>query len=125
MVDATTRFFEDLDRRGYDPLLAKSSGTVRLDLHEGAHTTHWLLRVDHGRLQVSREDLEADTVVGTSPALFEELAAGREHGVAALLRGDMTVSGDLRLVLQMERLFPSHPDVSGPRRRFHGHPEVQ
>ena len=98
MVDATTRFFEDLDRRGYEPLLAKSSGTLRLDLHEGAQTTHWLLRIDRGRLQVSQEDQEADTVVGTSPELFEDIAAGREHGVAALLRGDMTVSGDLRLV---------------------------
>ncbi|WP_327029392.1 SCP2 sterol-binding domain-containing protein [Micromonospora sp. NBC_01740] len=125
MVDATTRFFEDLDRRGYDPLLAKSSGTLRLDLHEGAHTTHWLLRIDRGRLQVSQEDQDADTVVGTSPELFEEIAAGREHGVAALLRGDMTVSGDLRLVVQMERLFPSHPDTRGPRRHFRSRQEVR
>ncbi|MDT0529902.1 SCP2 sterol-binding domain-containing protein [Micromonospora sp. DSM 115977] len=125
MVDATTRFFEDLDRRGHDPLLAKSSGTLRLDLHEGAHTTHWLLRIDRGRLQVSQEDQEADTVVGTSPELFEELAAGRENGVAALLRGDMTVSGDLRLVVQMERLFPGHPDARGPRRHFELHREVR
>ncbi|MEV4465408.1 SCP2 sterol-binding domain-containing protein [Micromonospora echinofusca] len=125
MVDATTRFFEDLDRRGYDPLLAKSSGTLRLDLHEGAQTTHWLLRIDEGRLQVSREDQEADTVVGTSPDLFEDLAAGRENGVAAMLRGDLTVSGDLRLVMQMDRLFPSHPDARGPRRRFHSYMEVR
>ncbi|MEH1101805.1 SCP2 sterol-binding domain-containing protein [Micromonospora sp. CPCC 205561] len=125
MADATTRFFEGLDRRGYDPLLAKSSGTLRLDLHEGAQTTHWLLRIDQGRLQVSQEDQEADTVVGTSPGLFEDLAAGREHGVAALLRGDMTVTGDLRLVVQLERLFPSHPDARGPRRHFEAQQEVR
>ncbi|MGK5676933.1 SCP2 sterol-binding domain-containing protein [Micromonospora sp. URMC 106] len=124
MVDATTRFLEDLDQREYEPLLAKSSGTLRLDLHEGAQTTHWLLRIDRGRVQVSREDQEADTVVGTSPALFEDLATGREDGVAALLRGDMTVTGDLRLVLQLERLFPSPPDSHGPRRRFQGQREV-
>ncbi|MCM0677708.1 SCP2 sterol-binding domain-containing protein [Micromonospora phytophila] len=118
MVDATTRFFEDLDRRGYEPLLEKSSGTLRFDLHEGARTTHWLLRIDHGRLQVSQEDLEADTVIGTSPALFDDVVAGREHGLAAVLRGDMTVSGDPRLVVQVERIFPSSPDARGPRRRF-------
>ncbi|MFG1898537.1 SCP2 sterol-binding domain-containing protein [Micromonospora zamorensis] len=120
MVDATTRFFEDLDRRGYEPLLAKTSGTVRIDLHEGAQTRHWLLRIDHGRLDVSQEDQEADTVIGTSPMLFDDIASGREHGLAALLRGDMTVLGDARLVVQVERIFPGSPDARGPRRRFVG-----
>ncbi|MEH0842855.1 SCP2 sterol-binding domain-containing protein [Micromonospora sp. CPCC 205711] len=118
MVDATTRFFEDLDRRGYEPLLAKTSGTLRFDLHEGAQTTHWLLEIDRGRLQVSQEDREADTVIGTSPTLFDDLVAGREHGLAALLRGDMTVTGDARLVVQVERIFPSPPHSHGPRRHF-------
>ncbi|WP_410811544.1 SCP2 sterol-binding domain-containing protein [Micromonospora sp. 067-2] len=120
MVDATTRFFEDLDRRGYEPLLAKASGTLRIDLHEGAQTWHWLVQIDQGRLKVSQEDREADTVIGTSPALFEDIAAGREHGLAALLRGDMTVLGDARLVVQIERVFPGSPDARGPRRRFVG-----
>ncbi|MDG4756376.1 SCP2 sterol-binding domain-containing protein [Micromonospora sp. WMMD710] len=120
MVDATTRFFEDLDRRGYEPLLAKTSGTLRIDLHEGAQTRHWLLRIDHGQLNVSQEDREADTVIGASPALFDDIATGREHGLAALLRGDMTVAGDARLVVQVERIFPGSPDARGPRRRFAG-----
>ncbi|MGI5523455.1 SCP2 sterol-binding domain-containing protein [Micromonospora sp. CA-259024] len=120
MVDATTRFFEDLDRRGYEPLLAKTSGTMRIDLHEGAQTRHWLLRIDHGRINVSQEDQEADTVIGASPVLFDDITAGREHGLAALLRGDMTVSGDARLVVQVERIFPGSPDARGPRRRFVG-----
>lgn len=120
MVDATTRFFEDLDRRGYEPLLAKTSGTLRIDLNEGAQTRHWLLRIDHGRLNVSQEDREADTVIGASPALFDDIASGREHGLAALLRGDMTVLGDARLVVQVERIFPGSPDARGPRRRFAG-----
>ncbi|MFF5181457.1 SCP2 sterol-binding domain-containing protein [Micromonospora sp. NPDC000316] len=120
MVDATTRFFEDLDRRGYEPLLAKTAGTVRIDLQEGAQTRHWLLAIDHGRVSVTQEDREADTVVGTSPALFDDIAAGREHGLAALFRGDVTVSGDARLVVQVERIFPGPPDAQGPRRRFVG-----
>ncbi|QOC90648.1 SCP2 sterol-binding domain-containing protein [Micromonospora craniellae] len=116
MSDATTRFFEDLDHRGYEPLLAKSSGALRLDLHEGPRTTHWLLRIDRGNVTVSREDLAADTVVGTSPELFEDLVTGRENGLAALLRGDMRVSGDARLVVQVDRLFPGPPQAEGPRR---------
>ncbi|MFI7434536.1 SCP2 sterol-binding domain-containing protein [Micromonospora haikouensis] len=118
MLDATTTFFEELDRRGYEPLLVKTSGTIRFDLHEGPQTTHWLVTVDRGRMSVSQEDREADTVVNTSPVLFEDLAAGREHGIAAILRGDMTVSGDARLVVQMERLFPGPPTSQGPQRLF-------
>ncbi len=68
MVDMATRFFEDLDRRGFEPLLVKTSGTLRFDLHEGPHTTHWLLEIDRGNLRVRQEDGEADTVVGTEPA---------------------------------------------------------
>ncbi|WP_320067655.1 SCP2 sterol-binding domain-containing protein [Micromonospora sp. RTGN7] len=116
MLDATTRFFEDLDRRGYEPLLDKVSGTIRFELREGAQTTHWLLTINCGKLAVSQEDRPADTVVVTNPALFEELAAGREQGLAALLRGDMTASGDIRLVVQVERLFPGPPTSQGPRR---------
>jgi putative sterol carrier protein len=119
MVDATTRFFEELDRQEFVPLLAKTAGTLRFDLQEGAHTHHWMLRIDRGRVRVSQEDADADTVVGTSPALFEDLATGREDGIAALLRGDMTVSGDPRLVVQVERLFPGDPHSHGPRRVFH------
>ncbi|WP_018216713.1 SCP2 sterol-binding domain-containing protein [Salinispora vitiensis] len=118
MSEATTAFFRDLDQRGYEPLLMRATATVRFDLHEGAHTTHWFLRIDRGRLRVSREDLEADAVIGLSPALFEELAAGREHAIAASLRGDLRVSGDPRLFVQVERLFPGNPRARGPRRAF-------
>ncbi len=118
MAEATMKFFEDLDRRGYEPLLAKTSGTLRFDLHEGAHTTHWTIMIDRGKLRVRQEDLDADTVVGTTPELFDELAAGRSHGIAAILRGDLTVSGDARLIVQVERLFPGDPNSRGPRRVF-------
>lgn len=117
-MDTTTRFFEELDRRGFEPLLAKTSGTLRFDLHEGPQTTHWLLEIDRGNLRVRQEDQEADTVVGTEPRLFDELVTGEENTIAALLRGDMTVSGDLRLVLQIERIFPGPPDSRGPHHAF-------
>ncbi|GLY24863.1 SCP2 sterol-binding domain-containing protein [Micromonospora sp. NBRC 101691] len=116
MADAITRFFEDLDRRGFEPLLEKASGTVRFDLSEGARTTHWLLAIEQGRLRVDQEDREADTIIGTNPLLFEQIVTGREDGIAALLRGDLTVSGDRRLLVQVERIFPSPPGSRGPQR---------
>ncbi|MBL6277379.1 SCP2 sterol-binding domain-containing protein [Micromonospora fiedleri] len=116
MAEATVRFFEDLDRQGYEPLLAKLSGTLRFDLHEGPQTMHWLVRIDRGQIRVAREDMEADAVVGTSPGLFEDLVTGRENGLAALLRGDMTITGDARLIVQLDRIFPGPPHSVGPHR---------
>ncbi|GIJ27542.1 hypothetical protein Vqi01_27040 [Micromonospora qiuiae] len=114
MADATTRFFEDLDHRGYEPLLAKTSGVLRFDLHDGPQTTHWLLRIDRGDIRVSQEEAESDAVLHASQDLFEKLVTGREHGLAALLRGDLTVTGNPRLVVRVERLFPSSPHARGP-----------
>ncbi|SCL41645.1 SCP-2 sterol transfer family protein [Micromonospora pallida] len=116
MADAITRFFEELNRRGFEPLLETTSGTVRFDLHEGARTTHWLLDIDRGRVRVDQEDREADTVIGMNPTLFEQLVTGREDGIASMLRGDLTVSGDHGLMARIERLFPSAPGTRGPRR---------
>lgn len=115
MGEATTRFFEELDRVGHDDRLEKASGAVRIDLNEGPHTDHWLIVVDRGDVRVTRDVLEADTVLGTSPDMFEEIAAGRDQVIASLLRGDVTVTGDLRFVLQLERCFPGPPDARGPR----------
>ncbi|GAB3354679.1 hypothetical protein GCM10027452_22570 [Micromonospora halotolerans] len=57
-------------------------------------------------------------MVGADPRLFEELVTGEENTIAALLRGDMTVSGDLRLVLQVERTFPGPAESRGPHHAF-------
>ncbi|MEU4568259.1 SCP2 sterol-binding domain-containing protein [Micromonospora sp. NPDC023956] len=116
MADAITRFFEDLNRRGFEPSLERTSGTIRFDLDEGSRTTHWLLAIDRGRLRADQEDREADTIIDTDPVLFADLVSGREDGIAALLRGDLIVTGDPRLVVLVERLFPSPPGTRGPQR---------
>jgi putative sterol carrier protein len=118
VTDETSRFFSSLDRRGHEPLLEKASGTLRIDLHEGSHTDHWVLEIDKGNIAVSRDQRDADGVVGASPELFERLVRGEENAVAAMLRGDMTVSGNLQLILRVERLFPGPPDTRGPQHLF-------
>jgi putative sterol carrier protein len=116
--DATLAFFEGLDRRPHEPLLEKVKGTVRFDLQHEGQTDHWLVEIDRGAVNVSREERDADSVVATDPDLFEQLAAGTENGVAAGLRGALTVAGRLQLYVMLERLFPSPPDSRGPRRRI-------
>jgi putative sterol carrier protein len=114
--DATSRFFEQLDRRGHEPLLEKMEGVVRFDLREDALTDHWLVRIEKGDVSVLREEREADAVVGSNPELFEAIVRGEENALAAMLRGAMTVSGNLQLILRLERLLPGPPGSHGPRR---------
>jgi putative sterol carrier protein len=113
---ATLRFFESLDRRPHESLLEKVKGTVRFDLHHTGQTDHWFVEIDRGNVSVSREEREADSVVVTDPDMFEQLADGRENGLAAGLRGALTISGSLQLFLMLERLFPGPPGSRGPRR---------
>jgi putative sterol carrier protein len=114
--NATLRFFENLDRRPREPLLEKVRGSVRFDLHHDGQTEHWFVGIDRGAVSVSREEREADSVVVTDPDVFEQIADGRENGLAAGLRGALTITGSLQLYLMLERLFPSPPDSRGPHR---------
>jgi hypothetical protein len=50
--DPAAMFFDELGRRGREPLLRKVSGRVRFDLVDGAHTEQWLVAVDKGELTV-------------------------------------------------------------------------
>jgi hypothetical protein len=104
--DPTTGFFEGLAALGHAPLLARSSGTVRFELTQGKRVEYWLVTVDKGDLTATRGAGDADTVVRTTRALFDELAAGRQNAMAAMLRGAIRAEGNLGLAVQLERLFP-------------------
>ena len=110
MADSTAEFFEELGRRGHEPLLENESGTVRFDLKNGRKTDRWLVSISKGDLAVSRRNLRADAVVSAEKALFDGVAGGKTNVLAAMLRGAMTVEGDVQLLVAFQRLFP------GPKR---------
>ena len=109
-------FFDQLARRGHEPLLQRASGTLRFDLEHGAETDHWLVAIDRGDLAVSRKKVRADCVVRTDRDLFESIAGGRVNVVAAYLRGVVAIEGDLELAVLFQRVFPGPPRSGGTRR---------
>ena len=109
--DPTERFFVELAAREHEPLLRKASGTTRFDIVDGSRTRRWLVAVDKGDIAVSRGGGKATCVVRAQKAVFDRIASGRLNAVAAVLRGDLAVDGDWRLLVRMQRLFP------GPSRR--------
>jgi putative sterol carrier protein len=106
-TDPTARFFEELAARGEEPLLRKASGSTRFDLVDGKRTLHWLIRVDRGKITVSQKNASADCIIRAQKAVFDKVASGSVNAVAAVLRGDMGVEGDWRLLVRMQRLFPA------------------
>jgi putative sterol carrier protein len=109
--DATARFFDELASRAHEPLLRKAAGSTRFDIVDGRRTRRWLVSVDKGAISVTPGGGDAACVVRAEKALFDKVVSGRLNAVAAVLRGDLQVDGDWRLLVRMQRLFP------GPRRR--------
>ena len=115
MADRTAEFFERLDGR-YEPLLGKANGTVRIELADGATTERWLVALDQGDVTVSHKNTSADCTLRTDKASFDQIATGRMNATAAVLRGGLTVSGDWRLIVLLQRVFPGPPGQRGPAR---------
>ena len=45
MADAIEEFFDELNRRGRDPLVEKVNATFRFDITHGRKSDHWLLEI--------------------------------------------------------------------------------
>ena len=109
MSDTSAQFFEELGRRGHEPLLQHATGTIRFDLAQGKRTDRWLVSVKKGDITVSHGNGEADTVVTADEALFHRLVSGEQNAMAALLRGAVDVEGRVQLLAQFQRLLPGPP----------------
>jgi putative sterol carrier protein len=119
MGDATADFFEDLGRRGHEPLLGKTSTTFRFDVENGKQE-RWLVSVDKGDLAVSHKRGAPDCVIRAHRDVFDKVARGQLNAMAAALRGLLVLEGDPRLLVRFQRLFPSPPRAAGPARAGRG-----
>jgi putative sterol carrier protein len=112
-TDATETFFAGLAERAPEPLLRKASGSARFDVVDGRRTRRWLVTIDGGRISVApgAAKAAADCVMRADKDVFDKLVSGRLNPVAAMLRGDLALEGNWRLLILIQRLFP------GPRPR--------
>ncbi len=106
MSAPTEGFFDELGRRGHEPLLEHITGTLRFDLDHDNETDHWLVNVANGDITVSNKNVKADSVIHTDKALFDRIVAGQANAMAAMLRGLIGVEGNRQLVAKFQRVFP-------------------
>ncbi len=104
--DPIAEYFAELGRRGHEPLLEKAKGSARFDVVDGKRTERWLLTIDRGNLRVSRKNAAADCVLRVDRPTFERAVSGKLNLMAAVLRGEVAVGGDLRLLVRLQRLMP-------------------
>jgi hypothetical protein len=114
--DSTAEFFAELGGRGHEPLLAKITGSARFDVVGGRRIERWLVTIDEGKIGVSHSNAAADSVLRADKASLDRVVAGELNFMAAVLRGEVTVQGDPRLLVLLQRLFP-RPSDRRPQRR--------
>jgi putative sterol carrier protein len=117
MPDPTAAFFEGLDRSGHEPLLEKTTGTLRFELTSGKQEAPWFVTIKKGDVAVSRADGTADCVARTDKTLFDGIVRGEENAMAAVLRGAMETEGDPELLVLFQRLFPGPSATGTPGRK--------
>ena len=111
MTDVTTDFFNTLRRRGHEPFLRNTTGTVRFDLSDGDRVENWYLTIKAGDIAVTHKKAAADAVVSCDRALMNGMLLGEINAMAAALRGVLVPRGDLGLVLSVARLFGGAHDA--------------
>jgi putative sterol carrier protein len=98
--------FDELGRRGHEPLLEKASGSARFEVVDGKKTERWLVTIDKGDIGVSSRNAAADCVVRADKAFFDRAVKGERNFLAAVLRGEVAIEGDAKLLVLLQRLFP-------------------
>ena len=110
--DRVERFFDELGKRGHEPLLDRLNCTGRFEVVDGERTDEWLVAVRGGYITVTRGGGEADYVLRSERTAFDRIIHGDAGSVAAVIRGTMTLSATDREVGfgLITRLFAGPPD---------------
>jgi hypothetical protein len=109
MSDIAAAFFEELASRGHDPRLRRASGVVRLEVGKGKRARVWHVELRKGDILVAPGKGAADCTVRGDEPTIEGIVAGRINPVTALLRGQIELEGDTRLLVLFRRLLPGPP----------------
>jgi alkyl sulfatase BDS1-like metallo-beta-lactamase superfamily hydrolase len=111
MTDVAEGYLTGLGERGFDPVLAKTSGALAVRLIDGPDVDEWMLTVDNGTLVAERGAGRADATLTVGRPLFERMVQGRANAMAAVLRGEARIDGDLELLMSIQRIFPGPDDA--------------
>ncbi len=111
MSDPCQDFFDRLQEQRFDARLGRAKGTIRFDVLESDPGEHWFVTLDRGAIRVSRDDEPADCVVKADRATLDGVVTGEINPTAAMIRGVVAATGNIDMLLHLQRLFPAGPDA--------------
>jgi putative sterol carrier protein len=109
MMSRTQEFFDEINRLGHDRLLEKATGTVRIELTHDSSVETWLIRIENGDISAFAGSGDAEATFRADREVFDRIASGETNATAAIARGEVSVRGSSRLLIQFVRLFPARP----------------
>ncbi|RZT77426.1 putative sterol carrier protein [Micromonospora violae] len=109
------QYLQQLDADRRPDLPETTVGTLRLDVRDDGSTDHWYLTIRDQQVQVARSTEDADLVVGADRSVFDQMANGELHPGAAMLRNELTVQGNMRLLMLLRRIFAGPTGARHPR----------
>jgi predicted lipid carrier protein YhbT len=112
-TDPISDFFATLVQPGHIATFEGESATIRFDVHDGDETERWHLTVAKGDVTVSKQSRAADAVVRIGRPELEAVVSGRMNAQAAMLRGLLTVEGDISALMMFQRCLPGPPGSKG------------
>lgn len=115
MRTTAEQYLQQLDAGRRPDLPETTAGTLRLDVRGDGCTDHWYLTISDQHVQVTRSADDADLVVRVAHWVFDQMVKGELHPGAAMLRNELTMQGDMRLLLVLRRIFAGPAHARHPR----------
>ncbi|MEV4119865.1 SCP2 sterol-binding domain-containing protein [Micromonospora sp. NPDC049645] len=109
------QYLRHLDTGRRPDLPETIAGTLRLDVRRDGSTDHWYLTIADQRVQVARSADDADLVVRADRSVFDRMVNGELHPGAALLRNELALQGNMRLLMLLRRIFAGPSGARHPR----------
>lgn len=111
--DPVSKFFAELARPGHLATFEGESATLRFDVADGDRVDRWHVAVVDGDVTVTRRKSPADVVVQIQRPDTEAILTGRLNAQAALLRGLVTLDGEVAALMMFQRCLPGPPGSTG------------
>ncbi|WP_433317708.1 SCP2 sterol-binding domain-containing protein [Micromonospora sp. CA-269861] len=109
------QYLRQLDTGRRPDLPETTAGTLRLDVRDDGSTDHWYLSIADQHVRVTRAADDAELVVRAERAVFDRMARGELHPGAGLLRNELTVQGNMQLLILLRRIFAGPDGARHPR----------
>jgi putative sterol carrier protein len=117
MAEEIDEFIAQLGEQTHVRLLERTSGTVLVELEDDGRTKRWYVNVKRGDVSLApslpKGASAPDCVLRTKASTFKAVRTGQLNLVAAVLRGLLSIEGNVALVVALQGLFRPSAGAAG------------